>query len=157
MSLNWNAEKVKYFEDNPDDLYIHIKTEMDDYWDVNAETKSLIFGSMIVGLGSITESNIPDWYARWKVLEKLENYYLYYKVLDSEYEYVYISIPILEKHVGLCMNVSNEKEAGWCSRMAKHKFLNGNQYTANQIRSLVTVNKMEFDDLMKKREIEVMS
>jgi hypothetical protein len=50
MSLNWSTQKVKYFDDNPDKLYVKISEgNPDEYEDVNDETKALIFGSMSVG------------------------------------------------------------------------------------------------------------
>ena len=120
MSLNWSTQNVRYFKDNPDDLWVkYSKGTPDEYEDVNAETKSLIFGSMALGLGSIKYSNINKWWARWKIYEKYDSFYLYSKVVDNKIEEVYLTKDVLLKHVGLSMNVSDETDTNWATRVCK--------------------------------------
>jgi hypothetical protein len=122
MTLNWSTQSIKHFKDNPDDLWVkYSKGTPDEYEDVNAETKSLIFGSMSLGLGSIKYSNINKWWARWKIYEKYDSFYLYSKFVNNEIEKVYLTKDVLLKHVGLSMNVSEEADAKWATRV--HKYL----------------------------------
>lgn len=152
MSLNWSTQRVEYFKQNPDELWVkYHKGTPEEYEDVNAETKALIFGSMALGLGSITEKNASDWYARWKMYEKYEGFTLYSIYREgSGYEEVYLTPEVILKHVGLGMNVSDETTTNWCKRFSKprHKSDEGRP-TFAQTKAMVTVLKMEFDSLIK--------
>ena len=120
MSLNWSTEKVQYFKDNPDDLWVKFREgTAEEYEDVNVETKSLIFGSMAVSVGSITYKNAPLFYARWKFFEKYDNFYLYSTFDGKTSEKVYITPEVLIKHMGLSMNVSDQSDREWAKRIAK--------------------------------------
>ena len=73
MTLNWSTEKVVYFKDNPDELWVDYERDRgESYSDVNAQTKSMIFASMAVGIGNLTDVNAKEWYARWKIMEKYD-------------------------------------------------------------------------------------
>lgn len=148
MSLDWNASKIQYFKDHPDELWIKVKTNIDEYDDVNAETKALIFGSMAVGLYSITHSNAAEWYARWKVMEEYDDFYLYRTFGDGIDEKVYLTPEIVLKHINLTTNVSNRNTSEWCKNFIKpSSFKSDNRPTLAQVKALITVKKMEFEKL----------
>lgn len=148
MSLDWNASKIEYFKKNPDELWVKVKTNMDEYDDVNAETKSLIFGSMAVGLGSITYSNSAEWYARWKLMEEYDGLYLYRTFGDGIDEKVYITPEVVLKHINLSTNVSNRSTSEWCKNFVKPgSFKLDNRPTLAQAKALITVHKMQFEKL----------
>ena len=152
MTLNWDTTKVQYFKDNPDDLYTVInRGTPDEYEDLNAETKSLVFGSMAVGIGNISISNASDWYARWKIYEKFDDFYLYGIVKDGEMEKVYLTPEILIKHINLVTNVSLESNALWVNRYFKAPSINkdNEKPTKNQIQTLIKEYKKEFESVLE--------
>lgn len=153
MSLNWSTENVKYFKDNPDELWVtYRKGEKDQYEDVNAETKALIFGSMTLGIGSINYKNAPDFYARWKVFEKYDNFYLYSVWDGEETTKTYLTPQVVIKHFGLSTNVSTESEAVWAKRVAKNysqEHARGYKdilITEKEIRAFLREAKNEFEN-----------
>lgn len=134
MSLNWDTRNVEYFKKNPDELWVND--------DLNVETKSLVFGSMSIGIGSITEKNCIDFYARWKTLEKLDKaFYLYSVFIDNEKTYQYLTMDIVRKHIGLSTNVGFESQSNWSKRMASN-WLKG-KVSPKEIDAYVTVFKLE--------------
>jgi hypothetical protein len=152
MSLNWSTQKVEYFKQNPDELWVkYRKGTPEEYEDVNAETKALIFGSMALGLGSITEKNASEWYARWKMYEKYAGFTLYsvYDKESNKINEVYLTPEVILKHIGLSMNVSDETTATWCKRFAKPMYREDERPTIIQAKAMVIVLKMEFDSLIK--------
>lgn len=152
MSLNWSTQKVKYFNDNPDNLYVKIsKGNPDEYEDVNAETKALIFGSMSVGFGTITEKNASEWYARWKMCEEYDGYSLCRIVKENgKYEDVYLTPEVVIKHIGLSTNVSLMTTPNWCKTFIERRYTpDEDRPTLNQAKAKITVLMMEFDALVK--------
>ena len=93
MSLNYyysdvaNANKVMF--DENDMMY--------------PDTQSIIFTTMAIGLGEITEKNWLEFYARMNILERLHGY---------------TSIPLerVKEHIGLSTNVNNETRSQWIKR-----------------------------------------
>ena len=127
MTLDWNTSKVKYFNDNPDDLWVkYNEGTKEEYSDVNAETKSLIFGTMSVGIGNLKYTNAPDFYARWKIMEKYDNLYLYSQFVyredgssEDRMKYTYLSPFVVMKHIGLSTNVGYVSKKDWITRYVK--------------------------------------
>lgn len=149
MPLTWDASKVKYFEENKDDLwYTYNAGTAEEYTDVNAETKALIFGAMAVGIGSIKISNAGDYYARWKILEKYDYHYVYSVFDENNEKHIQLLTPeMLKKHINLCMNVSDEKKTSWIERIVK--YLNRDRDTNLTVKEVTKYyNEMvqEFED-----------
>ena len=83
MSLNWSTEKVRYFKDHPDELWTKINVgKPHEQEDLNTETKSLVFGSMALGVGAITYKSAPDYYARWKFFYPQKEIYM--KITEAQ-------------------------------------------------------------------------
>lgn len=146
MSLNWDATSIKYFKDNPDELLVEVPYSYGDgestYTDLNVETKSLVFGSMSIGMGTITEKNHLEFYARWKTLEKLDRgFYLYAIFNDGEKDCQKLTLDVVKKHIGLSTNVSYESQGKWAERLCKNCFKN--EITAKEISAYVTIFKRE--------------
>lgn len=121
MSLNWSTEKVRYFTENPDTLWKKYREgTVEEYEDVNAETKALIFGTMALCLNQITMKNAADFYARWKVFEKFDNFYLY-SIYDGQKSIkTYLTPEVVAKHIGLSTNATTRKETEWVNNLAKN-------------------------------------
>ena len=156
MSLNWSTEKVQYFTDNPDALWVKYSIGTpDEYEDVNAETKALIFGSMSIGLNCITEANSAEWYARWKIYEKYNDFCLYTKFIDGVIRKTFLTVDVLVKHTNLGTNANTETTSEWCKRFARQNNTDGKvtNPTATQIKAMITVYKMEYDELLEEFNI----
>lgn len=153
MSLNWSTESIKYFNENPDKLWVKYREgQVDEYSDINAETKSLIFGTMAVGIGYIDYKNAPSFYARWKLMEKLDGLYLYSTWLDGESEKIYLTPDVLVKHFGLSTNVSKVSDKEWLDKYIKsytHEVASGrrvNEYGIQDMKKTIKTAKEEFEN-----------
>lgn len=122
MPLTWDASKVKYFQDHEDELWVtYSKGTREQYEDVNAETKSLIFGAVSVGVGSIKLSTAADFYARWKILEEYDYLSVYCWFDEDNVKHTQLLTPeIVKKHFNLSMNVSTENKTNWINRIVTY-------------------------------------
>jgi hypothetical protein len=118
MSLNWSIENVR----DKDDLWIEI-TEQEytqppplstvskrdgKFIRLNWKTTILIWVSMSLGLGKITEKNVNKWVERLAWLQKVDGAMLG----DHEQSY-YVTRSDVERNIGLSMNVVDETGAAW--------------------------------------------
>ena len=103
MSLDYKLTKIKDWEE---------LVASEEEWNAmnngftNPWTQTLIFGCMPVGLGSITEKNIAEWYAR---------YTLWCDIHDFDHP----PFEQVVRHIGLSTNVANETQAQWFKRIIK--------------------------------------
>lgn len=125
MTLDWNTTKVKYFNENPDELWVtYRKGTKEEHEDLNAETKALIFGTMSIGIGDLKYKTAPDFYARWKIMENYDRLYLYSEFVydendNSELKYTYLTPDVVIKHLGLSTNVGYVSRTEWIRRYVK--------------------------------------
>lgn len=151
MALTWSLEKVKYFKDRQDEIWFtYSKGTPDEYEDVNAETKTLLLGSMAIGIGDLTISNAAEAYARWKVLEKYDDIYLYssYNEDNSNWEKHYVTIDIVKKHIGMFTNVGFTTKKSWL-RNLHESYMKDNRMDRKPTLSEIT---NLYDELMKEFE-----
>jgi hypothetical protein len=153
MTLNWSTENVKYFKDHPDELWTKINVgRPGEQEDLNVETKSLVFGSMALGIGVISYKTAPDFYARWKMFEKYDNFYLYSTWDGEETIKTYLTPRTVVKHFGLTTNVSTESETVWAKRIAKSyasehaRGYKDTLVTEKEIRAFLRSAKNEFEN-----------
>jgi hypothetical protein len=114
MSLNWNIERIANHKevcwiadpkpDNPDNARL------------NPVTETLIFATITVGLGSITEKNVSEFAARFRIAERLDGPFLYKAGEDGNRVDWLLSDEDFIAHIGLYTNVSNETRAAWAAR-----------------------------------------
>lgn len=106
MALTYNFEKIKDYKET--------------VWlpsgEMNPVTHALIFGTMSVGLGSITDKNVEEFAARFRIVEKLHGPFLRDAGGDR-----FITDEEFVAHIGLVCNVSNETRAKWASRLFVNK------------------------------------
>ena len=88
MALNWNIEKCKDYK----------KLSTNKEWPV---TDVLIWGTMLVGLGDITEKNYKEFYARFDLIQKLQG-----AMLNKGKEPYFITAEDVKRRIGLHTNVS---------------------------------------------------
>ena len=151
MSLNWSTERVAYFKENPDELWVQHSPDIGElYHDVNAQTKTMIFGSMAVGIGNITDTNAKEWYARWKIMEKYDNLSFTTSFVDGEWIDNKLTPDIVHKHIGLSTNVSYIKNSDWAMRLAKDYARRNISLSVAEIKSLITVFALDYKEKLKK-------
>jgi hypothetical protein len=119
MPLNWSTEKVEYFKNNPDSLWVkYYKDTPEEYEDLNAETKSLVFGTMAVCMNSINWNKSAEFFARWSVLEKFDNFFLYSVYKEGMVlEKVYLTPQAVIKHIGLSTNATSKTTREWITHL----------------------------------------
>jgi hypothetical protein len=131
MSLNWNIGKVKDYKTNCFDRIPREGNEarlneggfMGPFWyeskddatmleRMTVTTNTLIFATMSVGLGEITEKNAEEFHRRLSWLEREGAYRL-----NGDGEPVPFSLDEVRANIGMTTNVSNETKAKWNKRM----------------------------------------
>ena len=113
MSLDWNLTKIENREE--------VCWEKDENGNdkLNPVTESLIWLTMGIGMGSITEENEFAFYSRIAVYEKLFGTILsYWK--DTKRVEVPITPADIHQHIGLTTNVSKESDASFRKRIVEN-------------------------------------
>lgn len=120
MGLNWDITNCK----NMDSLTVEENGE----W---AITNSLIWLTLAVDMGQITDKNIGEFYARTKVWEALTGAMIT-RGTDKELEDYFLTFADIHKRIGLSTNVSNVTITNWFKRI--NRMLTENRYgTLNRI------------------------
>lgn len=78
---------------------------------MNPVTKALIFSTLSVGLGEITNKNVDEFVGRFRILEKIHGPFI---VEDGKGRA--LEDHEIGAHIGLRTNVSNESRAIWAKR-----------------------------------------
>jgi len=106
MALNFNLEGIENYKE----------VCFDDVGERTPVTELLIFTTIHVGLGEITEKNAAEFYARMIIIHKLHDIGIVTPtgtvLLDPEH---------VQKHIGLTTNVPNETRSEWTRRMFNNK------------------------------------
>ena len=111
MALNYYFDKIDDYENV---VWIKTGEKNEDGTDeatMNPVTQALIFATLTVGLGEITDKNVAEFAARFRVIEKIDGAYVHKKG-----EPHYITDEEFIAHIGLRTNVGNETRASWSSR-----------------------------------------
>ena len=117
MALRWSIKKVMGFKKNPDDYYLPIKNKKGGkVFDIQPITKHLVYETMVVGLGEITENNIDEWLIRMRLAEKLYGTSLMIRDDKGVVKPYHITIEDLEKHIGLWTNAEHIKRKEFVNR-----------------------------------------
>ena len=113
MSLDWNLTKIN------NNLEVCWEKNEDGTDRLNPVTESLIWLTMGIGMGSITEDNQSDFYCRVAMYEKLFGTMLsYWK--DSKKVSVPITPEDINNHIGLSTNVSKDTDAAFRKRIVEN-------------------------------------
>jgi len=118
MSLDWNVGKIKDYKEvcfetctMNDTSYGRVEGER--Y--LSSLTNSLIWVTMPLGMGEITEKNYEEFWWRAAFYERLHG--AMRTRGDGE---VYYTKADIFNHIGLTTNVSTETRAAWLRRILKH-------------------------------------
>jgi hypothetical protein len=113
MSLDWNLTKIN------NNIEVCWEKNEDGTDKLNPVTESLIWLTMGIGMGSITEDNQSDFYCRVVMYEKLFGTMLsYWK--DSKKVSVPITPEDIHNHIGLTTNVSKDTDASFRKRIVEN-------------------------------------
>lgn len=121
MSLNYNLTKIADYESRCYEVATEtVSTLMRGHKKgdtvLKPLTHTLVFISMGVGLGRITEKNWRQWYARASVVEALDGAWRTRSEKDGTRTPVFLTPEDVHSHIGLGTNVSNESDAAWHKR-----------------------------------------
>jgi hypothetical protein len=112
MSLNWNLSEIKEYKE--------VCWSTDNAGDkrLNRVTDTLVWATMFVDLGEITEQNAPQFYARVHFLEIIQGgAFLYDPGEDGKPEDRYITLADVEAHIGLSTNVyGRDTDYRWAAK-----------------------------------------
>jgi len=115
MSLNWNLESIQDYK-----TVCWIEQE-DGTTRLNPVTETLIFMTMSVQMGSITEANADEFYARLKIIEALDGPFLY-KNEDGKHQDRFFTPEDVQAHIGLACNVTTESTAKFFGHLRTQHF-----------------------------------
>lgn len=85
---------------------------------MNTDTEALIWGSMLIDLGSIRKNNIEEWCFRIDVLKKCGFSWME-QFDDDEIVPFYPTREAVEEHIGLSTNVSTMTRAKWMNKIKR--------------------------------------
>jgi len=116
MPLSWNLGKIKNHKE--------VCWSADEAGDrhINRVTDTLIWCTMFVGIGEITEKNAPQFYARVRFIEVMQEApFLYDLGGDTPRIPRPITLADVEAHIGLSTNVYDRAtDYRWAAKRAKH-------------------------------------
>lgn len=116
MSLNWNLSAIK---DNESLCWVNKGPGEDgeDEHEMHPVTHALIWATMAVDLGEITEKNWQEFWARVAVHEEVCGAFIFQHEKGKGPEPVFITPEQVKAHIGLTTNVRSLKETAWGSRL----------------------------------------
>lgn len=107
MPLTWSLENIENYKE-----VCWVETDEKDEDGTPLQrlatvTETLIFMTMAVRMGSITETNADDFFGRLKIMEKLDGPFMF-KTVDGEKVDYYFTPEDIHAHIGLVCNVTTE-------------------------------------------------
>lgn len=122
MSLNWNLTKVKNH-----DRVCFTNWKKDENGELSGTmkpvTNSLIWITMSIGMGEITEKNYDEFFMRIEILQKAldKPYLVSTSKKTGKHKPYYITLEHVKQHIGLRTNVfPMETRSKWMKRMVEH-------------------------------------
>jgi hypothetical protein len=116
MSLNWNISNIKNYEE----ICFSVDDDGEKY--LSGITEALIFHTMAIGMGEITEQNVSEFYNRASLYAKFfGNPIRYYDEQTEKYETRRFTANEIKNHIGLSTNVSYESPTKWRNRIWKYE------------------------------------
>lgn len=126
MSLNFKLDKIKDYK-----TLCWVRLDADGE-KLNPVTDGLIWSTMSIGLGEITEKNINEWLVRLQFSDKLFGTLLIKAGENGERVERPITREELVAHIGLRTNVTNETRAKWMKRMTE-RFMSDAEYALRKV------------------------
>ena len=149
MALSWDITQCK----NMDSLTVEETGE----W---AVTNALIWLTMAVDMGKISDTNIGEFYARTKVWEAVTGAMItkHNKDTDTLEDY-FLTFADIHKRIGLVTNVSNVTTTNWFKRitrvMTENRFGTTNRISNNKMKAVYYTAYAEVEDYSASAEQEL--
>ena len=113
MALNWDVSKIKDFEE-----VCFLYHEDDGRRKVKGVTNALIWHTMLVGMGQITEKNYEKFFVRSQMaVRATRNYPVSAITEDGGYEHRGFTLAEIRAHIGLSTNASTDTKAKFKKRV----------------------------------------
>lgn len=145
MSLTFNWEKCNPLIIAGNPLYGWEENDKNN-GDVAPVTKTLIFATLSVGLGKISNKNIDEFYARLIIVNKLDGIGA---ILTPDGERMVTEQEVID-HIGLFTNVSDETRPAWARRL----FVNDQTSVTNDLVYQFQRKREAIEDEMRKKVME---
>ena len=105
MSLDWSIVECKNWEE----------LKSDEEWPI---TEAIVFATMVVDLGRITEKNVDEFFTRLVMAESVCGMQLYKWDDEKKYKKSLLTYSAVRRRIGLNTNVSDKSRAYFDKRMA---------------------------------------
>ena len=105
MSLDWSIVECKNWEE----------LKSDKEWPI---TDALIWATMSVDLGRITEKNVDEFFTRLRMVEKIHGFLLY-KRDENKQQVSLLTYAAVRRRIGLNTNVVDKSKAYFNKRMVE--------------------------------------
>ena len=105
MSLDWSIAECENWEE----------LKSDEEWPI---TEAIVFATMIVDLGRITEKNVDEFFTRLVMAESVCGKQLYMWDDEKRYKKSLLTYSAVRRRIGLNTNVSDKSRAQFDKRMA---------------------------------------
>ena len=105
MSLDWNIGQCENWEE----------LKSDEEWPI---TDALIWATMSVDLGRITEKNVDEFFTRLRMVEKIHGFLLY-KRDENKQQVSLLTYAAVRRRIGLNTNVVDRSKAYFNKRMVE--------------------------------------
>ena len=141
MPLHWDISNTNAYKANPDDCFV---IGQDGEKRLRPDIEVFVFWGGVVNLGTITASNVAEYYGRSKAIEALQDGPMMGKWVGDKREPVYVTPSMVQDMIGLSTNHSTYSTTEWCERIAKY----GNnvvEMPAKVIRALVTYEAWKYE------------
>ena len=103
--LEWSLRNIARFKNNRNDYYTPVVNKKGQkVFDINPITKYLVYQSMVIGLGEVTQSNTDEWLIRLNFLNRLYGSSLMTRDEKGVVKPYKIAFEDLERHIGLKTN-----------------------------------------------------
>jgi hypothetical protein len=140
MALNWDITKCKEM--------VELQSETE--WPI---TNAIIWYTIGVDLGEITEKNIGEFYARIKLWEAVQGATIKNYIGNSKTDDTYLSFEDVHKRIGLVSNVSDISRTKFINKvkriMTENRFGHSNQLTQTEIDAILATAKLEAEKKME--------
>jgi hypothetical protein len=83
-------------------------------------TEAIVFRTMAVGFGSVSEKNICEFYTRSMLFDRITDTH----PLWVRGEKTHLTMEMLQTHIGLTTNVSDETRTAWMKRIVGYEYDN---------------------------------
>ena len=118
MSLDWQVDGIENYKEVCWIPTGEHDSDGEPLTRMNPVTEALIWGTISVGMGQITDKNVDEFAARFRVIEKIHGAMLYKPNPEGKGKLDwYLSDEDFIAHIGLWCNVSYETRPAWASRI----------------------------------------